>query len=325
MLTISISIIEGGGTNAGGYIFIVLCGILILIGAYYLYQRAKQQAEESTAVALASAIEVVFSAFDCDMLTCAQLCRVLELTGIDTLKSLGAELRGGGVVDQKAFKVLLETSGIHGMVLANQLIAAVCTIKDEDEASDIAEDIAVATHNETIRLLKTIFDALDIENKGVLTSLDFVTARSVFAQKPETLLIIDPIIDDLTSTGRALTEQEFFERVQVLRDPTENDTNPKKGSEDPKNCPLDYVETRKKIRSFRGLVQKLQHTAETFRVYHSSVVKNGAALTEALAENCKGVVSGSIEHMQTLEWIAKLIKVVKLPRYLLNISKQDHR
>ena len=73
---LTISIIEGGGTNAGGYILIVLCGILVFTVAYCLYQRAKQQAEESTAVALASAIEVVFSAFDCDTLTKAQLCRV---------------------------------------------------------------------------------------------------------------------------------------------------------------------------------------------------------------------------------------------------------
>ena len=96
-----------------------------------------------------------------------------------------------------------------------------------------------------------------------------------------------------------------------MRDPTENDVNPKQGSEDPNNCPLDYVETRKKIRSFRGLVPKLQRNAESFRVYHSPVLENGAELTEASVEHCESVVSGSIEHMKTLEWIAKLIRVVK--------------
>ena len=64
---------------------------------------------------------------------------MIELTGIDTLKLLSAEVSEDAVLDQRVFKVLLETSGIHGMVVANQLIAAACTINDEDEASDIAE------------------------------------------------------------------------------------------------------------------------------------------------------------------------------------------
>ena len=87
--------------------------------------------------------------------------------------------------------------------------------------------------------------------------------------------------------------------------------NDPKGSEAQNISPLDYLKTREKIRSFRGLVPKLRRNAETFRVYHSSVVEHGAELTEASVENCRAVVSGSIEHMKALECIAKFIQVVK--------------
>ena len=88
-LTITITITEGAGTSTGGYILILLFGILFFTGAYYLYQRAKRQAEESTASAFASAIELVFSAFDCDTLAKEQLSRVNDLLGLALGLALG--------------------------------------------------------------------------------------------------------------------------------------------------------------------------------------------------------------------------------------------
>ena len=62
-----------------------------------------------------------------------------ELTDIDALKSFCVEMWEDGSVDQEEFTALLGTLGMHRRVVANQLIAVASTIKDEDEASAIAE------------------------------------------------------------------------------------------------------------------------------------------------------------------------------------------
>ena len=62
-----------------------------------------------------------------------------ESTDIDALKSFCVEMCEDESVDQEEFTALMGTLGMHRRVVANHLIAAASTIKDEDEASAIAE------------------------------------------------------------------------------------------------------------------------------------------------------------------------------------------